>query len=196
MGEQRKVILNPDTGLTIAEEIARKSAETMKNNGWYGSDKHKSLLPTYTQNVASKRKRGSLISKSLLRIDDSTGKSVSRLAVEKQIQTKIDRGIYSHPSTKDEFELYRDEVRRLSEKNDLTILEGFSSRGRAGIPGATHLDHIFSIKGGFMNNVPPEIIASICNLRFISYEENISKHDKCHIELNTLLELHKNSKNK
>ena len=78
----------------------------------------------------------------------------------------------------------------LTNKQDLSKLENFEKRGRAGITGAFHLDHIYSIKEGFLNNVNPEVIASLVNLRFIPFEENISKKEKCDMDLETLLKVY------
>lgn len=43
-----------------------------------------------------------------------------------------------------------------------------------------HLDHIYSIAEGFVNNIPPEIIGHWTNLRLIPKIENSSKGAKCH----------------
>jgi len=42
-----------------------------------------------------------------------------------------------------EFKKYRFEVDRLTKQNPLYLLKNFDKRGRAGIPGAYHLDHIY-----------------------------------------------------
>lgn len=49
-----------------------------------------------------------------------------------------------------------------------------------------HLDHIFSVKQGFLLDVEPEIIASPVNLRIISRSQNCSKQDRCDITLEKL----------
>jgi len=50
-----------------------------------------------------------------------------------------------------------------------------------------HIDHIFSIKQGFLINLPVEIVSHPCNLHMIHYKENLIKQDNCWIELNELL---------
>jgi hypothetical protein len=57
-----------------------------------------------------------------------------------------------------------------------------------------HLDHIFSISEGFRNNVPPEVIGHVTNLRIISAFENNSKSGKCHKTLTALYEDYDNFK--
>jgi len=49
-----------------------------------------------------------------------------------------------------------------------------------------HLDHKYSIKQGFMNNIPPYLIGSIKNLEIITTSINCSKQDKCSININEL----------
>jgi hypothetical protein len=51
-----------------------------------------------------------------------------------------------------------------------------------------HIDHLFSIKQGFLKNLPVEIISHPCNLHMIHYKENLIKQDSCWITLNELLE--------
>lgn len=41
-----------------------------------------------------------------------------------------------------------------------------------------NLDHIVSISYGYLNNISPEMIGNISNLRFIPYKENIRKGHK------------------
>ena len=49
-----------------------------------------------------------------------------------------------------------------------------------------NLDHRYSVKAGYLNKVPPEIIASHHNLEFITTEENCSKQAKCSVSLDWL----------
>lgn len=61
----------------------------------------------------------------------------------------------------------------ITEENDLTVLKNHDKRGFR----KYHLDHIYSIAEGFRNNVPPEAIGHIDNLRFIHYRKNLKKRD-------------------
>jgi len=64
----------------------------------------------------------------------------------------------------------------VTRQQNLSILENFDKpRGLCGVDGAYQLDHIVSIKYGFDNNINPEIIGSIYNLRFVTWEVNRSK---------------------
>lgn len=51
-----------------------------------------------------------------------------------------------------------------------------------------HLDHIFSIKEGYKNNVDPKIIGSVVNLRIVTKSKNCSKKSNCDISLEELVE--------
>jgi len=50
-----------------------------------------------------------------------------------------------------------------------------------------HLDHIYSIHYGFINNIPPYIIGHRNNLRLISASENSSKNKRCDITIDQIL---------
>lgn len=51
-----------------------------------------------------------------------------------------------------------------------------------------HLDHIYSVTDGFLNNVPIYILSDVTNLRLISDSENYAKHLNSHKSLNKLYE--------
>ncbi len=73
-----------------------------------------------------------------------------------------------------EKKLYYALVWETTEEQPLYILENFDKRGWKNY----HLDHIYSISAGFYNNIPPELIGNIKNLRFIHYKENLDKGSK------------------
>jgi len=54
-----------------------------------------------------------------------------------------------------------------------------------------NVDHIYSIKNGFMKKIQPYIIGSIVNLRLILYGENIIKSDRSDITIDELYEKYK-----
>jgi len=85
----------------------------------------------------------------------------------------------SHPNWNPNKTLYAEYCRLVdleTRKQPLHILENSNKlRGRCGVQGAYQLDHILSKKYGFENNISPEIIGNINNLRFIPWKENRSK---------------------
>jgi len=51
-----------------------------------------------------------------------------------------------------------------------------------------HIDHIYSLKQGFLNDIPLSIITHPCNLHMIHYKENLVKQDSCWIDIKDLLD--------
>lgn len=92
---------------------------------------------------------------------------------------------------KSECELYYRDVWNLTEKNYkryYTIINPNNLK-RSHFKNETnpwHLDHKFSVKQGFLENVDYKIIASPANLEIISGKENSIKKDKCSISLEEL----------
>ncbi len=68
---------------------------------------------------------------------------------------------------------YRSQVQKYTRKQPLSQLLNHDKRGK----GSFHLDHIISIKYGFDNGIEPELIGNIVNLRYLYWNENISKRD-------------------
>jgi hypothetical protein len=74
---------------------------------------------------------------------------------------------------------YYNEVQRITSHQPIELLENYDKRGRAKHgTDAYHLDHIISIKYGFDNNIDPNIIGNISNLRMIPWQENLQKSTK------------------
>lgn len=73
------------------------------------------------------------------------------------------------------YKQYRANVIRITNQQPLHLLENFNKRGVNGQTGAYTLDHIISIKKGFIENIPPEQIGNIKNLQMLPWEENITK---------------------
>lgn len=74
---------------------------------------------------------------------------------------------------------YYKKVRRITEQQPLHLLEHHEKRAaHYHTNEAYHLDHIIPISYGFINDIPPEIIGDISNLRFIPWLENVKKCNK------------------
>jgi hypothetical protein len=86
-----------------------------------------------------------------------------------------------------DYEIYHKAVWKYTNQNDLSLLEHYENRGRAGVNEAYHLDHKFSISRGFIEGIDPALIGSLQNLEFIPWEENVSKQGKCSITKEELL---------
>ena len=93
----------------------------------------------------------------------------------------------------DEKTRYKRSVIRETRRWDLMLIENYEKQGRLDLnEDAYHLDHIISLEFGFHNNIPPEHIGHICNLRFIPARDNIIKSGKCDMSYDELVEKIKN----
>lgn len=97
------------------------------------------------------------------------------------------KGLWAPLETLGEYDFYRYEVWKVTNSCPLHTLPHFEKRGRAGVEGAYHLDHKFSILMGFIQGVPADVIGSMSNLEFIPWEDNVRKQAACSIELEELM---------
>ena len=101
-------------------------------------------------------------------------------------QTRIKNNFVSKDKTA--FKEYRKHVDKLTELNDLSVLENYELRdNHCYNKDAYHLDHIVSVVHCFNAGVHPEICASIYNLRFIPWQENLSKWAKSDMSVDDLI---------
>lgn len=83
------------------------------------------------------------------------------------------------------FYLYKEKVNKLTRINYRLYKHEIDPRSKRNKE--YHLDHIYSIKEGFVNSIPIEVIASKYNLRVIHSSENSKKQDKCGMSLRQLV---------
>lgn len=106
----------------------------------------------------------------------------------KMKKTNEERGNWVKDEDLSLFELYKRKVKKITEisiKEKYTT-EDLKNRGRYKKMNHIHIDHIFSVQKGFINNILPEIIGSKSNIRRISVSKNYIKHTKCDININEL----------
>lgn len=120
---------------------------------------------------------------------------VKEAYTEERIRSWIEKmesnGHFTPLDEKEDVEKYRQLVWYYTRKNDLSKLKNYENRGRLDEnENAHHLDHIYSITDGYINNVEPEIIGSIYNLRFIPAMDNQIKKTKSDISLKQLKKLY------
>ena len=82
-----------------------------------------------------------------------------------------------------EKKIYYAKVWILTEANDLTKLVNHNKRGFR----KYHLDHQYPISEGFKNDIPPEVIGNIKNLKFIYFRKNLKKRDSVTLEATRLI---------
>jgi len=74
---------------------------------------------------------------------------------------------------------YRNKVSWLTEQTYIKYINIINPdnkpRTLAGVENGFHLDHIYPVSKGFDNSVPPELMASIDNLRLMDWKENVIK---------------------
>lgn len=93
-----------------------------------------------------------------------------------------------------EYQIYRNNVFSFTQYNLRIFGENYfgenwkSTLGCKNINTDFNIDHIYSIKNGFMKKIPPYVIGSIVNLRLILFGENISKSDRSDITIEELYE--------
>lgn len=103
-------------------------------------------------------------------------KSLLDLAIQKATQTKIERGLWTHPDYVPVYEKYKRKIQyytNISLKK-YGILIGYDPKKRK--LKLFHVDHKISIVNGFRNFIAPEKIGHICNLQFITCNENWTKN--------------------
>jgi len=78
-----------------------------------------------------------------------------------------------------DFKVYRKEVTKATNKNNLKELYGYSRRGLSNKAdnGVFQLDHIVTVKYGFDHGISPELIGSKENIRFVHWRVNLRKRD-------------------
>lgn len=104
-------------------------------------------------------------------------------------QKEIESGRWLADEQKSDYKRYSESVWRTTNKQDLETLENYDKRGRLDEDeNAFHLDHKFSIKKGFEESIPPEIIGSLKNLEMIPGKNNCSKGANCSISKEELLD--------
>ncbi len=91
------------------------------------------------------------------------------------------------------WQAYSKVVRSITNQQPLDTLENYDKRGKAGLEGAYHIDHKFSVIEGFKQGVDPSIIGHISNLHMIPWEVNAVKKGECWITLHELKSLHASS---
>jgi len=90
---------------------------------------------------------------------------------------------------------YRRAVLHYTRHSGFESLPNHDKRGRSGTEGAYQLDHKISIFEGFIKKIDPQIIGSINNLQYITWQENVKK--SCtFVIINSTDTIFNNNKNK
>ena len=105
----------------------------------------------------------------------------------KQRQTAESNGHWILESEISDLSTYRHRVHYLTEKAYVEFYDLINPNGviRSRY-GNYHIDHIYSVRDAFLNDVPIEIVSHPCNLRMISESDNKRKNGKSEIPLEEL----------
>ena len=94
-------------------------------------------------------------------------------------------GKFKHHSTSSDYQAYHNRVRVLTERVRFSIPNyDESKRGKCGVSGAHQIDHIKSILDCWYEGLAAEQAASLNNLRFIPWKENLNyrRWNRCKIK--------------
>ena len=112
----------------------------------------------------------------------------------KIIQTKINLGNVTSKADLEERTLYYEKVGYYTRHSLRYYFDLINpTRLKIGVR-SNHVDHLYSRHFGFRHNIPPEVIGCFCNLKVISWRENIKKGITCTISLDELMENYEKSK--
>lgn len=103
--------------------------------------------------------------------NEQTRKVISNKVREQYLQSDLYK---KRQAERGSYQSYYREVWRLTEQNDLSILENNNRRGYR----EYHLDHILPIRVGFDSGIPANEIADIRNLQFLWWKDNMNKRTR------------------
>lgn len=110
--------------------------------------------------------------------------AITNLLSESHIEKMYQCGMWTRPENKDDFTLYSEKARNLTELNYKKYFYEILNAEKRG--DYWHLDHKVSVYYGFINNIELEIIAHYKNLEVIPKFENQSKHSGCSMKIEEL----------
>lgn len=142
-----------------------------------------------SRRIAAIMADGSKIAKQMAKNSIKTQRKNGSLEkrIAQTLKTKREIGLCVPEDQVTEYQKYRSLVSAITNKQPIHLLENIEKRGSIET-GGWHLDHIYSVKAGFINTIPPEIIGHILNLRVIPGHLNVKKQDRCDIDIDELTE--------
>ena len=188
---------NPEVRKKISEnnkgglpENIKKRLKTWRENG---NDVQLSKRMT-ENNIAKDDTVKEKLSKAIKELYDSGKKERKTwMNKEKELQTKLDRGLVTPDYLKSNKRLYYEDVEfytKQSYKNFFSEIPNAKNRSRE-----YHLDHKISKDYGYKNNIHPSVIGHYKNLEVVHHSVNESKNVQNSIDLETLIIDINNSKN-
>jgi hypothetical protein len=112
-------------------------------------------------------------------------------SVAKGKATQIANGRWVDPSQLTEWQAYKRSVRYYTKKNYQQYQQQINPGNLQTGACLYQVDHLYSIRHGFENNVDPQIVGHYSNLRMLWHTANKSKHVRSDITLEQLLQMTK-----
>ena len=143
---------------------------------WEGEEyreKHAIILSDRYKNMPKSKKdeRANKAKQTLLEKDPDYYSKWSAKILATKLKNGYISSINEFSETRRAYMLYKNAVIKFTKRNDPSSLPNSEKRGKH----SYHLDHIFPTSLGFLLNIPPELIGSIDNLRFIKAKINRKK---------------------
>lgn len=170
----RKIAKNLDEAIKMVSEYQHRTAginrQVYIDKGYSDEDINEILVIIKSKQKNHGRNRKFLKEKYGNEWEDIYEKNAK--VYRKQMEKK---GIWISEEELDNFRLYKIKVGYATRQSiDMHFIEDIEKRSLE-----WHVDHIFSVKEGYVQDVDPKIIGSLVNLRILKSELNMSKKAKC-----------------
>ena len=149
--------------------------------------------------------RKCIICENIIKCNSSKRKTCSKechdILIKQNSEKKMQKILENVAGTKEEYTLklrhYRNccsfkfGIKSFPDEFDFELVKKhgwYSPSNKGNNLGGVSRDHMYSVKDGFENNVPPEILSHPANCRLIIHNENVSKHRNSCITLDELKE--------
>jgi len=182
----KKIALNDDVRKRIAKNVSKYQQSLTSDD--YEKRSNKARRTIANEPLAWKMKKFKKKSESMKRVHKNLTVKEKISRNKKTRRTHERTGYWLSKSQIKTFREYGKAVWWYTRHNDLSVLENIERRGQG--PNDFHLDHKYSIKQGFLDNIPVEIIGSIANLEMINSRKNIVKRSDCSITKEELFKLY------
>ena len=188
-GKQTKKEKYGDENYNNKEKGKQTKKEKYGDENYYNKEKYKeTCLKEYgVENVFQSKS----IKEKIKKIKKEIYNDENYNNKEKGKQTKIENGYWISNEQKIEFQKYRNQVDKYTDKTlkkegKIFLNESWEEKRGKG-KDKYNIDHKFSVIQGFLQNISPEIMGSKYNLQLISENENHSKYTRCSISKEELL---------
>jgi len=183
---------NPSYGKEWTDERKQKRSERMKEQ-WEDEEYRRKILEGLHKarkaqeergislgwDDASREKRKATMVKRYGHEHNWASSDLRQKATRKWVEQTLGISYEEYEAKLETKDNYYRAVRRLTENQPLHLLENHEKRAhRKNTKDAYHLDHIIPISYGWVQGIPPETIADISNLRFVTWFENQTKTNK------------------